>query len=196
MILADVQKKLTVPKSRWNDFGKYHYRSADDILSSVKRALPDGWAIMVTCQPELVGEWVYQACKVTLTNGKEAYSAEGWAREPESKKGMDASQVSGSTSSFAKKYALANLFAIDDEQDSDATNDGDSEAKPKPRARLNGEKLNSAVEFYCAAIGISKSEFPKTDICKAFVAAHPLETRTQEEQDAFAEALIEEASRR
>lgn len=193
MILADIQKQLAVPKSRWNDFGKYHYRSADDILSAAKRTLPDGWAIMVTCQPELVGEWVYQACKVTLTNGTESYSAEGWAREPDSKKGMDASQVSGSTSSFAKKYALCNLFAIDDEQDSDATNNGNLEAKPK--AKLNGEKLNSAVEFYCAAMGISKAEFPKTDICRAFVAAHPLETRTQDEQDAFAESLVEAVSR-
>lgn len=194
MILADVQRRLAVPKTHWNAFGEYYYRNADDILSAAKKVIPEDWAIIATCKPIQIGDWIYQSCTVTLTNGTESYSAEGWAREVSEKKKLDGSQLSGAAMSFAKKYALCNLLAIDDEQDSDALGGDDSEAKPKPN-QLDDEKLTNAIVFYCAATGIDKKQFAKSEIWKAFVDSHPKATRTQQEQDAFADALIEEVSR-
>lgn len=135
-VLHDIQVALKVPKDLWNDFGKYPYRNAESILQAVKPLLPSGYTVVCDARLDVVGDEM--VCKVTasLEGPTGSVSASGYAREPQAKKGMDSSQVSGSSTSYAKKYALGNLFAIDGNRDSDAEapSDGGSAAKaPKGR---------------------------------------------------------------
>ena len=122
--LAEIQAKLKAPKGQFNSFGKYHYRSAEDILEAVKKVVnPMGFAITLT--DDLIfadGRWYIKSI-AELTDGNQTFSSIGLAREEETKKGMDGSQITGAASSYARKYALNGLFAIDDTKDSDATND-------------------------------------------------------------------------
>lgn len=121
--LAIIQSKVKAPKGQFNSFGKYHYRSAEDILEAVKQVVnPMGYSITISDTIICVGERYYIKATATLSNGKESWSVDGYAREEESKKGMDGSQVTGASSSYARKYALNGLFALDDTKDSDATN--------------------------------------------------------------------------
>jgi hypothetical protein len=119
--LAEIQRNLKAPKGQRNNFGNYNYRSAEDILEAVKPLLGD---LTVTVDEELVvlGERYYVKSTAELSDGENTISKSAFARESETKKGMDDSQITGSTGSYAKKYALNNLFAIDDTKDSDATN--------------------------------------------------------------------------
>ena len=129
--LAEIQAKVKAPKGQFNSFGKYNYRSAEDILESVKQVVnPMGYSITISDTIINVGDRYYIKATATLSNGKETYTTDGYAREEESKKGMDGSQVTGASSSYARKYALNGLFALDDTKDSDATNThGKEEAK-------------------------------------------------------------------
>lgn len=121
--LAIIQAKVKAPKGQFNSFGKYHYRSAEDILEAVKQVVnPMGFSISISDTIINVGDRYYIKATATLSNGKETWSTDGYAREEESKKGMDGSQVTGASSSYARKYALNGLFALDDTKDSDATN--------------------------------------------------------------------------
>jgi hypothetical protein len=130
--LAEIQAKVKAPKGQFNSFGKYAYRSAEDILESVKQVVnPMGFSISLSDTIVMVGDRFYVQATATLTNGKETYTATAFAREEESKKGMDGSQVTGASSSYSRKYALNGLFALDDTKDSDATNTHGKDA-PKP----------------------------------------------------------------
>lgn len=121
--LAEIQAMVKAPKGQFNSFGKYKYRSAEDILEAVKPVInPLGFHIILTDEPIIVGDRNYIRATVTLSNGDQSYSASAVAREDESKKGMDSAQVSGTSSSYARKYALNGLFALDDTKDADATN--------------------------------------------------------------------------
>jgi hypothetical protein len=121
--LADIQASVKAPKGQFNSFGKYRYRSAEDIVEAVKVVInPMGFWLTISDEIVQVGERIYIKATATLTNGKENYSSTAFAREEESKKGMDGSQVTGAASSYARKYALNGLFAIDDTKDADATN--------------------------------------------------------------------------
>lgn len=119
--LADIQQELNAPKSQYNEFGKYEYRSCEDILSALKPIL-NGAVILLTDEIVQVAERYYVKATATLTDGESSISTTAFAREEETKKGMDASQITGSASSYARKYALNGLFAIDDTKDSDVTN--------------------------------------------------------------------------
>lgn len=122
--LAEIQAKLKAPKGQFNSFGKYHYRSAEDILEAVKKVVnPMGFSVILTDNVKEIGGRIYVEAIASLFNGELEYSATGLAREEETKKGMDGSQITGAASSYARKYALNGLFAIDDTKDSDATND-------------------------------------------------------------------------
>ena len=129
--LAEIQAKVKAPKGQFNSFGKYNYRSAEDILEAVKQVVnPMGYSITISDTIINVGDRYYIKATATLSNGKETWSTDGYAREEESKKGMDGSQVTGASSSYARKYSLCGLFAMDDTKDSDATNThGKEEAK-------------------------------------------------------------------
>ena len=132
--LIEVQTKLKAPKNQYNSFGKYNYRSAEDILEAVKPLLKGVGATMILNDDIiLVGERYYvktTARFIDIESG-EFVEATGVAREEESKKGMDSSQLTGSTASYSLKRCLGNLYNIDDTKDSDTTNTHDKEDKKK-----------------------------------------------------------------
>ena len=123
--LMNIQTKLKAPKSQRNNFGNYNYRSCEDILEAVKPLL-DEFKVALTIKDEiiLIGERYYIKATATLIDIDTGDMTEtsAYARESLEKRGMDASQVTGATSSYARKYALNGLFAIDDNKDADATN--------------------------------------------------------------------------
>lgn len=117
-----IQTKLEAPKDLYNKFGNYRYRSAESILAATKPFLREMGLTLVT--ESKISEHlnrIYVECTVTISDGKTSESASGMAREEETKKGMDGSQITGAAMSYAKKYALGNLFAIDDTKDVDTT---------------------------------------------------------------------------
>lgn len=147
--LAIIQKKLKCEKSQYNSFGKYKYRSCEDILKAVKPLL-DETKTVLTLSDELVaiGERYYVKATATLLDTEESkdvpfISTTAYAREEETKKGMDGSQITGTASSYARKYALGGLFDIDDGIDSDTTNTGES----KPRATARATQKPDKVDF-------------------------------------------------
>ena len=126
--LVKVQSELKAPKSQYNSFGKYSYRNCEDILEALKPILNEVKAIVnISDEVVLIGDRYYIKATVKFIDAEtgEVIEASAMAREEETKKGMDASQLTGSTSSYARKYALNGLFAIDDTKDSDTTNTHD-----------------------------------------------------------------------
>ena len=122
--LVAIQSALKAPKSQYNNFGKYHYRNAEDILEAVKPLLK-GAECHLTLSDKMVqmGDRYYVEATATITNSaKEEVSVSAYAREELTKKGMDGAQITGSASSYARKYALNGLFCIDDTKDPDSTN--------------------------------------------------------------------------
>ena len=131
--LMTVQTKLRAPKGQYNQFGHYSYRSCEDILEALKPLLAEVGAIVnVSDEVKLIGNRFYVEATAMFLDCETGDSiiARASAREDESKKGMDLAQVTGSVSSYARKYALNGLFAIDDNKDSDATNTHGKDIKP------------------------------------------------------------------
>lgn len=122
--LIEIQANLNAPKGQYNAFGKYKYRSCEDILRAVKKHLKEQRCVL-TLDDDIVavGDRVYVKATATIRNSAgETVTTTAFAREEETKKGMDASQVTGAASSYARKYALNGLFAIDDNRDADSRN--------------------------------------------------------------------------
>ncbi len=148
-ILTKIQSELKAPKNQYNDFGNYKYRNAEDIESALKPLL-SRYGAQLTFDEDYreVGGRIYAVEIAHYKDSEQEVTVKGWAREAEHKKGMDESQISGSTSSYATKYALAKLFLIDDTKDSDSMNNQQSnnqqEAQKTPtRSR---ETLNQKIE--------------------------------------------------
>lgn len=122
--LITIQSELKAPKTQVNRFGGYKYRKAEDILEAVKPLLAkQKCTLIITDDIVMVGNRIYVKATATIKNEKgEFEETTGWAREEETKKGMDGSQITGASSSYARKYALNGLFAIDDNADSDTIN--------------------------------------------------------------------------
>lgn len=132
--LVSVQSKLKAPKGQYNSFGKYKYRSCEDILEAVKPLLAEvGCTLRISDEIIQVGERIYVKATAVFSNGAAQYAVTALAREAETKPGMDAAQITGAASSYARKYALNGLFCIDDTKDADATNTHGQEAKPKTK---------------------------------------------------------------
>lgn len=156
--LSEIQADLKAPKGQRNSFGKYNYRSAEDILEAVK-PLTSKHGLILTLSDEitLIGDRIYVKATARLTDGEQEVVTVAFAREEENKKGMDASQVTGAASSYARKYALNGLFCIDDTKDSDATNThGKAETKPaakKPAAKkaASGNLFDKSMEHINAS---------------------------------------------
>lgn len=133
--LISIQKELKVPKSQRNTFGNYNYRNCEDILEAVKPLLAKHECVLTLSDSiEAVGSRYYVKVTARVTDGKDSIEVTAYAREAESKKGMDDSQITGSTSSYARKYALNGLFAIDDTKDADTdeyTQKTTTASKPK-----------------------------------------------------------------
>lgn len=118
--LLAIQTKLKAPKGQYNSFGKYSYRSAEDILEAVKPLNAEqGVLLTITDEIKEVGGRIYVVATATVSDGTDELKVSAFAREPENKKGMDESQITGATSSYARKYALNGLYAIDDNKDAD-----------------------------------------------------------------------------
>lgn len=121
--LLKVQTELKAPKKQFNSFGKYPYRSCEDILEAVKPLLKELDLLMLISDDVVtVGDRFYVKSTITIYNETDSISAVGFSREEENKKGMDGSQITGASSSYARKYALNGLFLIDDSKESDTTN--------------------------------------------------------------------------
>lgn len=174
--LAVVQSTLKAPKGQFNAFGKYKYRSCEDIVESVKPLLKAN-GLLLTMSDEIVmmADRIYVKATATIIDTAEGktISVSAFAREEETKKGMDGSQVTGASSSYARKYALNGLFAIDDTKDSDSTNthghDAPSQEKPTgkqktPRQmlidRLN--ELGISVKAFAEANNLNGETDPET----------------------------------
>lgn len=116
--LTEIQKRLKAPKSNYNSFGKYNYRSCEDILEAVKPLLGDN-TLTLSDEVVQIGDRIYVKATAVFRDGATETRVSAFAREAESKKGMDESQVTGTASSYARKYALNGLFLIDDTKDAD-----------------------------------------------------------------------------
>jgi hypothetical protein len=159
--LASIQQTLKAPKGQVNTFGKYKYRSCEDILEAVKPLLGD---LVLTISDDIVevGGRVYVKATVSINSGSGSVSTTAFARESETKKGMDDSQITGSASSYARKYALNGLFCIDDTKDADATNQHDkpSVIDESQLAVIYDllDKTDSDIEKFCKAFHIEGVE--------------------------------------
>lgn len=141
--LAEIQHDLNAPKSQYNSFGKYNYRSCEDILSALKPLLKEhGMTIVLSDEIVGVGDRYYIKATATLSNGSSSLSNSAFAREDEVKKGMDGAQITGTASSYARKYALNGMFAIDDQKDADT----DENKLQQQNAPLTCPKCGSVVK--------------------------------------------------
>lgn len=149
--LIQIQTELKAPKGQLNKFGNYKYRSCEDILEALKPLLSKHECLLFLSDEMVnIDGRYYVKANATIIN-KEGYQLQvsAYAREEESKKGMDGSQVTGASSSYARKYALNGLFLIDDTKDSDATNTHDKEETPKkPILEIGSENFNKCREAY------------------------------------------------
>lgn len=165
--LAKIQKELNAPKNQRNNFGGYNYRSAEDILEAVKPLL-DGAILTLQDDVLMIGDRYYIKATATFTDGTFTQTTTAFAREPETKKGMDESQITGTASSYARKYALNGLFCIDDNKDAD-TNEHKKELDNTPKSSVedivNGinEKmtLDNWKGFYAKAMGLYGKDTPE-----------------------------------
>lgn len=160
--LMNIQSELKAPKGQYNSFGKYKYRSCEDILEAVKPVLAKhGCTLTISDSIELIGDRFYVKATATLsdTDSDKSISVSAYAREPQDKKGQDSSQVTGATSSYARKYALNGLFCIDDTKDADTDEHRQqlekggrkAEQKQQKPAALTKDELMDKVVALCDA---------------------------------------------
>jgi len=134
-ILNKIQQELKAPKAQYNSFGKYNYRNCEDILEAVKPLLGEA-ILLLTDEVVNIGNHNYVKATARLVHKEESAFTTAYAREAVEQKGMNDSQITGSTSSYARKYALNGLFLIDDTKDADTTNTHGKEVK----------KINSPID--------------------------------------------------
>ena len=163
--LLIIQSELKAPKGQYNSFGKYKYRSCEDILEAVKPLLKaNGCVLTITDTVEQIGDRYYIKAEATITDIKTDISKTNvaYAREAESKTGMDASQITGTASSYARKYALNGLFCIDDTKDADTDEHATQTGAEKKTETIKEEK--KATEKQIAAIrAIAKEQGKELD---------------------------------
>lgn len=161
--LVKVQSELKAPKGQYNNFGKYAYRSAEDILEAVKPLLAkNNLSMLITDEVKEVGGMTFVNATVVVTDGTDSVQASAQAGIDPSRKGMDIAQSFGSSSSYARKYALNGMFLIDDTKDADATNThGNSKAPVRPAQKSSTGDTNTfqkAVDYIKAAKNKSAKE--------------------------------------
>lgn len=173
MKLQSIQENLAVPKGQYNSFGKYRYRKCEDILEAVKPLLSNyGCAITLNDEIVQIGDRFYVRATATLLDiaDESQISVQAFAREAEDKKGMDEAQITGSSSSYARKYALSGLLAIDDEKDADTeepkkphqapvgyTASAQVPAMPAPQSVMTDKQL-ATIQSLALQVGMSKAE--------------------------------------
>lgn len=163
--LKKIQAELKAPKGQYNSFGKYYYRSAESILEAVKPLLAKYGAELTLSDDIIeVGGRIYVKAIATITDGTGKVTATAFAREPEEKKGMDGSQITGTASSYARKYALNGLFLIDDTKDADTdeyhnqTTEPSIQVKVETYKKLQAEinRTDTSLKSLCAAYKIKQ----------------------------------------
>jgi hypothetical protein len=139
MDLARIQQELKAPKGQFNSFGKYKYRSCEDIVEAVKPILASGGChLNLSDDVVAVGDRIYIKATASIYKGSELLGqSTAFAREPDDKKGMDASQITGTASSYARKYALNGLLAIDDTKDADTDEHTAQRNKPVKAGKVD-----------------------------------------------------------
>jgi hypothetical protein len=174
-ILKKMQCELKAPKNQRNTFGGYNYRSLEDVAEAIK-PLEDKYNVAVTLSDEIVevGGRIYVKATATLHHCEsgESISVSAYARESETKKGMDDAQITGSASSYARKYALNGLFMIDDTKDPDATNTHGKEA-PAPRPddianKIVNAKTRSELSKIMGGLSAENAQKYRTDANKKY----------------------------
>jgi hypothetical protein len=160
--LIEIQKELKAPKNQRNNFGKYNYRSCEDILEAVKPlAHKNGCVVLLADEVKIIGDRIYVCATAMLyKNDKESIKVDAWAREPEIQKGMNEAQITGSASSYARKYALNGLFAIDDTKDAD-TDEHHNKTTVKPK--LKDDQFKKALDATPEQIKAVISKFDLDD---------------------------------
>ena len=179
--IVAIQSELKAPKGQYNSFGKYNYRSCEDILEGVKPLLTKhGLVLTIQDSIDLIGDRFYVKATATITDGKDEISTSAYARESLDKKGMDASQVTGATSSYARKYALNGLLAIDDTKDADTM---DNSKKPVQQTQETVYNWNS-LKTRAVQGGISEEELVHY-VTETFKVSKPSELKQEHYQQAF-----------
>ena len=194
--LTEVQNELKAPKSKYNSFGKYNYRSCEDILEAVKPILK-AKRLAMTVKDDVfnIGDRFYIMATVTVFDceSDEKVTTTAYAREDADKKGMDGSQITGSSSSYARKYALNGMFAIDDTKDADGwnTHDKDRTVEKKEAERATEEQVAKLRALY------KGKEDKLTELLDKYDITNPVQFKRMEIQSGIdkLEAKLKQASK-
>jgi len=194
--LTEVQNELKAPKSKYNSFGKYNYRSCEDILEAVKPILK-AKRLAMTVKDDVfnIGDRFYIMATVTVYDceSEEKVTTTAYAREDADKKGMDGSQITGSSSSYARKYALNGMFAIDDTKDADSwnTHDKDRTVEKKEAERATEEQVAKLRALY------KGKEDKLTELLDKYDITSPVQFKRMEIQSVIdkLEAKLKQASK-
>ena len=194
--LTEVQNELKAPKSKYNSFGKYNYRSCEDILEAVKPILK-AKRLAMTVKDDVfnIGDRFYIMATVTVYDceSDEKVTTTAYAREDADKKGMDGSQITGSSSSYARKYALNGMFAIDDTKDADGwnTHDKDRTVEKKEAERATEEQVAKLRALY------KGKEDKLTELLDKYDITNPVQFKRMEIQSVIdkLEAKLKQASK-
>ena len=194
--LTEVQNELKAPKSKYNSFGKYNYRSCEDILEAVKPILK-AKRLAMTVKDDVfnIGDRFYIMATVTVFDceSEEKVTTTAYAREDADKKGMDGSQITGSSSSYARKYALNGMFAIDDTKDADSwnTHDKDRTVEKKEAERATEEQIAKLRALY------KGKEDKLTELLDKYGITSPVQFKRMEIQSVIdkLEAKLKQASK-
>ena len=179
--VGDIQHKLKAPKGQYNSFGKYNYRSCEDILEGVKPLLKEhNLALLIDDEIVQIGERYYVKATAKITDGREIVSATAYAREPDTKKGMDESQITGATSSYARKYALNALLCIDDTKDADTMDNSKKPVQQTQETVYNWQTLKARA----TQGGISEEELVHY-VTETFKVSKPTDLKQDHYQQAF-----------
>lgn len=146
-LLNKIQQELKVPKGQFNSFGNFKYRSCEDIVEAVKPLLIEEATLTFNDEPVLIGDRYYIKATVTLTHGEKTWPAVAYAREPAEKTKMDVAQVTGTSSSYARKYALNALFCIDDTKDADTMDNSTNNATTGQNKPQKGKENKNVDKF-------------------------------------------------
>lgn len=169
--LRYIQVNLNAPKNAVNKFGGYQYRKAEDILAAVKPYLNElNLVLTINTEVQFIGSHYYFVCTASITDSSNTISAKALAREDESQKGMNSSQLSGSCTSYAKKYALGNLFAIDDEKDADTNEFHQQTQQPSAphQQQPSSSSANEQIAIALQEINAAKDRTELTRIWNAY----------------------------
>lgn len=179
--VGDIQHKLKAPKGQYNSFGKYNYRSCEDILEGVKPLLKEhNLALLIDDEIVQIGERYYVKATAKITDGREFVSTTAYAREPDTKKGMDESQITGATSSYARKYALNALLCIDDTKDADTMDNSKKPVQQTQETVYNWQTLKARA----TQGGISEEELVHY-VTETFKVSKPADLKQDHYQQAF-----------